>query len=82
MDAPNLICSVLAFSRRLNRRSMYGCFPSYGVILASCDGNVRLYTPLECDEDEAVFDEKLKRIAQAKVTLKRIAKPKPPAEKS
>jgi hypothetical protein len=30
---------------------------------------------LECDEDEAAFDEKLKRIAQAKPT-KRIAKPK------
>ena len=36
---------------------------------------------LECDEDEAAFDEKLKRIAQAKVPPKRITKPKRPAEK-
>jgi hypothetical protein len=32
---------------------------------------------LECDEHQAAFDEKLKRIAQAKVTSKRITKPKP-----
>jgi hypothetical protein len=31
---------------------------------------------LECDEDEAAFDEKLKRIAQTK-PAKRIAKAKP-----
>ena len=31
---------------------------------------------LECDEDEAAFDEKLKRIAQVKAPLKRTAKAK------
>lgn len=32
---------------------------------------------LECDEDEAAFDEKLKRIAQAKPSPKRKAGSKP-----